>query len=392
VKKYKDRQSIKILDLMLVSIFFLSACGAQAEENEKGTLPAAIVIQHTSESSSVGKIATTANQNLNEIHQWIVPAPFLYGLIWDPNSDGFFVASPKSVEFYDLKTYTTRWIKESISPGNPYSGMGLSSDGKFLYLYNPLNGVIVVNGVSGEILTEKAPNEVNIDGDCLMVDASGSVLSRDGRKLILDMEGIGPKNSVPRYSELNIWDTQELRCLEKIDSVEGDPVSVDTSPDGKYLSWNVSTKLIENSGGLHVEGNIILWDLETRHQTCVIKGTANAFSPEKNLLIVFDQVSGEIAYWDYTTCHKIQDLTPAENIYRLSISHNGKWLGIIESRHIIIMGAKDGNILTQLEYPVNLHEATLMSSNFLIFSPNDQYLLLGVPDGPQSRIVLWEFH
>ena len=149
------------------------------------------------------------------------------------------------------------------------------------------------------------------------------------------------------------------------------------SPDGSLLAL---TKQEQETNGLVVDTEVLLWDVASRQQVATLQhegGVSSlSFSPDGSLLAVGSR--GKISLWDVASRQQVATLQHEGAVFSLSFSPDGSLLAAVTWYDVLLWDVASRQRVSTLQ-----HEGGASS---LSFSPDGSLLAVG----PRGKISLWD--
>jgi WD40 repeat protein len=163
----------------------------------------------------------------------------------------------------------------------------------------------------------------------------------------------------PQKTVINLWDLVEQKCILQLPEYDGSLTALAFSPSGNYLIFSTNWATY-------------VWNVKQKVITCQINYAWNAivYPAVQDVIVLSDgmgQPGGLSGLWNIEQCEKIQEYSFGIN-YPV-FSPNGALLAGTKDNRILISDAKTGELLKELDLPLNIYLD-------LSFSPDGRYLLL----------------
>jgi WD40 repeat protein/serine/threonine protein kinase len=253
----------------------------------------------------------------------------------------------------------------------------ISADGHFVLMASESGELALVNTpASGEI------RRFHAEGGLVTVD-----VSPDGRYLLTGSYSRGT------VILLDLQTGQEVRRLKGLEPFVG-PVKF--SPDGRQALIG-SCDVI---GGTAAR-KLVLWDVQTGQVIHELKGykfypRAMAFSPDGRTALTGtmqwgpawkEQNNGEIILWDLTTGQEIRRFVPTMNVFDISFTADGRQAitGTGPAGSVTLWDVQTGQAIRQFDYMSAALSFTADSRYFVTGTPGGSLVLLDAETGAPVR-------
>lgn len=370
----------KIWFTVLLLCIYLASCIPSVSNNTTAMATNEAKVPSREPNAQVAKVS------IKKLNEWRYSDQYVDNVRWTPTSDKFAVSFFDEVKMLDVKTFQEMWSVPSTAPAYNASAPVFGPDGQLLYLYVRLKGLQVYDSQTGELLTEAPPDRQSL---CFLNDADGTMLSSYRHTLFASVED-NRKKQVD-FMEIQRWDVSSLHC-DVISRIEGHPRSIDISSDGKYLSASTGKGTYVSSDSLSEQGEIVIWDIETKEEVCTIKnkGAFAHFKPLESRLLVADPSLDKLSYWDIATCSVNQEIEEVTTYYDFAFSPDGKMIALWDGGSISILDADSGALLQKINDPSLENMPLNHLQSYLAFSPDGRHLLTMLNRDPlESVIILW---
>lgn len=301
-----------------------------------------IVIVDGDQGKVVAKMTTgfLANNMLSPDHKQLYVAE----TFWSRGTRG---VQTDVLTVYDMGTFLP--VSEVVLPGRflavtqPYN-MGLSEDGRLLYLFNmnPATSVIVVDLKAGAVV-----GEISTPGCALVMPAKGNFIMPcgDGTFLQVNLDAAGKE-------------TGRSRTPKPVFDVEADPISerpATTSTGYAFTSYGGMVYEVDTSGA--EPAYAAPWSLTTEEEAGAGWRPGGweqvAYSPHSNELFVSMHQGGpgthewpgaEIWVYDLASQKKVRVIKPVEPVLSIAVSRDDKPIvaAITETLALSVMDAASG--------------------------------------------------
>jgi hypothetical protein len=181
----------------------------------------------------------------------------------------------------------------------------------------------------------------------------------------------------PQKTVINLWDLAEKKCILQLPEYDGALTALAFIPSGNYLIFST-------------DWSTYVWNVKKSEITCQVNHAWGAivYPAEKDVVVLSDglnQTGGLSGLWNVEKCEKIQEYPFSIN--NPVFSSNGELLVGTKDNRILISDAKTGELLKEIDLPLNTYLD-------LSFSPDGRYLLLwdyGLigTENNKNKFVLW---
>ena len=189
---------------------------------------------------------------------------------------------------------------------------------------------------------------------------NGIAISPDESQLAIAFED--------RVQVIDIDDPEHQSAIESSGLVYG--LSLDLSPDGRYLIAVGSLSYRTGRVSDRQPGQVVRWSLETSEYDVIPnqeQATAAAYSPDGSLLVI-GQGDGSLHLYDAETLTERAELFDDAGITDLAFSHDGRLLATASKRYVQLWDIQNQQSINRVEHS---------DIGSLVFTAEDDWLLYG---------------
>jgi WD40 repeat protein len=347
---------------------------------------------HISDTTPTVTASVTTTRYLSDAvythkYDWLYPGIRIRDIKWAPHSNNFIIVTMNDLSYYSLQDHRLVWNAKPLAIDALGSAVDFISDGKSLVLYVPGYGLQKYDVGTGSLLAEKSKS--NNLADCWPIDAQKTILNQDNTLLYISTEN---PEKPPIKPQIQIWDITTYNCINVLSETEGHTRSLDLSPNGRYLVHASGLNTTVKEDGIHQNGRITVWDLETEKPSCVINdhGAYAHFKPNSSLIAVPDPDKNRIVYWNIISCNIDSILEGITTQYDFAFNPDGKYIATW-IKGVWIIDSSDGSIIQKLDDTESEWVSPIIRLlGFISFSYDGQYLFYSVRQGVSNNLIsLW---
>ncbi len=386
-----DLKLIKLIVIIFILIIFALSCSSYYpnrlfsptdNENNMDTNNTPFVSY-----SAIPSIVTTpttfqiiTTDNLNDIsilREWgITEIGYLgenYNL-WFSDSRRFVLPSSEGLLAFNAYESTTAQIR----PKYIVSPLDVNQDDS-IYYYE--NGIYKIDTDGNEVFIGMDSNTCDFtsaDSVKALIGSDNAITSHWSGGDIFDSYG---------SSTVLIWNLIEKTCQHLIKPLTGWVQSLSLSPDGRYLSYNVTTSKTNIEKDLIPESTIYSYDLTLQKKICNIQGRYSAFNSESQLVVVGTPDQNIVSIVSPQDCIPEIQFDKDIDITSIALHPDGNILAGVSDSIIAFWDIYNGKKIYELNLPVPAHFSSLLN-----FSPDGRFLLTSkgkTTTEEKEYVILW---
>jgi len=273
---------------------------------------------------------------------------YIHHLAFSPTGETLALAD-QDIQLWDISSL--EWKATLPVDATEISDMVFHPDGQQIAFVNDNGNFQVWNAITQQIVFD---NKDEVTTDYFQDYSFQIAYSPDGSSLA--KAGLG---------SVSIWDTETGRLLQKNEVDWNHPLELSYTSNGSELIYIDRERLWK-------------WDVSTSSPLCSIDLSGyHAYSSwqvalSQNLVLVMDDDTGQLAYFDPATCQHLYDL-PYDSESRSFVLHpDGHLLAFSVSSGLQLVGAISRKAMGTIDS---------VTGNFAQFSPDGKYLVTNSSDG-----------